>query len=591
MEKWVEIRRAADYCKMASDYGISPVIARIIRNRELTEPSEINAYLSPGENAFHDPTRLPGMDRVVLMLTQKISEGKRIRIIGDYDVDGICSTFILFKGLSFFGADVDYVIPHRIEDGYGINLKLVKNAYEDGIDTIITCDNGISAYEQTEYANSLGLTMLITDHHEVPFSFLENGKKEYRIPNAAAVVDPKLPDCDYPFSGICGAFVAYKTIVAKAMADKVEGSGEFTELKKELMEFAALATICDVCELKDENRSLVATGLRLMSDSRNLGLRSLISATGLKEGLITPYHCGFVIGPCLNASGRLDTSLRALSLLLEKNPETAFEKAEDLKALNDERKNMTLQETAKAFANVDSRKNIDNVLVVYLPDCHESLAGIIAGKVREKYSRPSFVITKTEEGLKGSGRSIEAYDMFEELNKVKEYLTKFGGHKMAAGISLEEDKLEAFSKALNECCTLKEDDFVETVRIDMELPLEYADIRLAREIGRLEPFGVGNERPLFASRHVTIISGIKLGKNKNVGKYKLMTDSGRLYEMIYFGNLDDFEAFVESIYDKETAQKLHSGDRVKVVIDAAYQIDINVYKGRESVSLQMKHYR
>lgn len=591
MEKWVEIRRSADFYKMASEHGISPIVARILRNRELKTPSEINAFLSPGENDFHDPTRLPGMDRVVLMLKEKIAANKKIRIIGDYDVDGICSTYILYKGLTYFGADVDFVIPHRVEDGYGINLKLVKNAYDDGIDTIITCDNGISASAQTDYANELGLTMLITDHHEVPFETDESGYKHYIIPNAAAVTDPKLPESEYPFSGICGAFVAFKVISEYAKESGLVEEQSFKELKLELTEFAALATICDVCELKDENRSLVAIGMKLISKSRNLGLRALISATGLGDGPISPYHCGFVIGPCLNASGRLDTSLRALSLLLEKDEAEALKKAQDLKDLNDERKLMTVKGTEKAFEIVDSMETPGRVLVVFLPDCHESLAGIIAGKVREKYNKPAFVITETEKGLKGSGRSIDAYDMFLELNKVSEYLTKFGGHKLAAGISLEKESLDAFRTAINEKCTLTDEDFVETVRIDMELPLAYADINLARELGRLEPFGVGNERPLFAARHVTVISGQRIGKNRNFAKYKVMNDDGRLYELMYFGNPDEVENFVKKIYDEDTAKMLHSGNRVNVVLDICYQADINSFRGRESVSLQMKHYR
>lgn len=591
MENWVEIRKSGDFKKMASDYGISPITARILRNRDLINPSEINAFLSPGVNVLHDPMMLNGMDRVVLVLKEKIEGNKKIRIIGDYDVDGICSTFILFKGLSYFKADTDYIIPHRVEDGYGINIKLIKDAYDAGVDTIITCDNGISALEQTEYAKSLGMTMIITDHHEVPFEPCENGEKKWSIPKADAIVDPKLPYCDYSFKGICGAYVAYQTIKAYGKNEGIVETPSFANLCEELLEFAALATVCDVCELRDENRSIVSLGLKLLCKSKNLGMRALINVTGMADRVLTPYHCGFVIGPCLNASGRLDTSLRALDLFLETDEEKANIKAGELKALNEERKDMTLKETEKAFKIVDSCEKPDKVLVIYLEECHESLAGIIAGRVREKYVRPTFVVTKTEKGLKGSGRSIESYDMFEALVEVKEYLSKFGGHKLAAGISLNEECLSDFRKALNEKTTLTDKDFIENLRIDMELPLEYATLPLLRELSKLEPFGVGNEKPLFAIRHVTIINGTRIGKNKNVGKYKIKNDSGRVFEIIYFGDLDAFESFVESIYDKETAKMLHSGNQVSVVIDMCYQLEINSYKGNDSVQIQMKHYR
>lgn len=574
MERWVEIRKSADFLKMASEYGISPIVARILRNRDLTDPREIRDYLSPGESALNDPMMLNGMDRVIFVLKEMISSGMKIRIIGDYDVDGICSTFILFKGLSFFGADADYVIPHRIEDGYGINIKLIKDAYDAKRQGIITCDNGIAAYEQTEYAHSLGLKMIITDHHEVPYDETESGRN-YIIPNADAVVDPKLPDSTYPFPGICGAYVAFQTIMALSLSMGKEKNPEFCSLKEELLEFAALATVCDVMELKGENRALVSTGSKLLSRSKNLGMRSLIRVTGVDGKTLTPYIMGFVIGPCLNASGRLDTSLRALDLFLETNPETAERKALELKELNEERKDMTVKETSKAFEIVDAMERPDKVLVIFLPECHESLAGIIAGRVREKYVRPTFVVTRTENGLKGSGRSIDAFDMFDALIGVKDFLTKFGGHKLAAGISLKEENLEGFRKALNDNCTLSDEDFYETIRIDMELPLEYADLTLARDLTKLEPFGVGNEKPLFAIRTVSVVSAFRIGKNKNVGKYKIKDRSGRVYEMICFGQPDEFESFVNSVD----------------TVDILYQIEVNSYRGNDSVQLQIKSYR
>lgn len=591
MERWVEIRKAGDFRKMSEEYGISPILARIIRNRDILDPEEIRNYLSPGSLKLHDPMMLNGMDRVILVLKDKLEQNKKIRIIGDYDVDGICATYVLFKGLSFFGATVDYAIPHRIEDGYGINIKLIQDAYDNGTDTIITCDNGIAAIDQTEYAKSLGMTMLITDHHEV--SFEDNGGvRKYRIPQADAIVDPKLPNSDYPFAGICGACVAYKTILALARLMDKENSSDFVLLKEELLEFVALATVCDVMELKDENRSLVYAGSRLMESSKNLGMRSLIHATELDGKSITPFHMGFVLGPCLNASGRLDTSLKALSLFLETDEEEASKKALSLKELNEERKNMTLAETQKAFEIVDAMEEPDKVLVVYLPECHESLAGIIAGRVREKYSHPTFVVTKTEKGLKGSGRSIDAYDMFESLNasNVKECLLKFGGHKLAAGISLSEDRLEDFRRTLNENSTLSTEDFYETVKIDMQLPFEYATLELARELSKLEPYGVGNDKPLFALQRVTVISGTRIGKNKNYGKYRVKDDTGRVYDLLSFNDPDEMERYVEGIYDAETAAKLHTREPVEVVLGITYQVDVNVFNGRESVSLLLKNY-
>jgi len=593
MEKWVEIRKSGDFAKMSREIGVSPVIARILRNRDLITPQEIKSYLSPELGSLNDPMMLDGMDRVIFVLKEKIEQGRSIRIIGDYDVDGICSTYILFKALSYMGASVDYVIPHRIEDGYGINIKLIDDAHDAKIDTIITCDNGIAAYDQTEHAHELSMTMIITDHHEVPFEEI-NGEKIFKIPRADALVDPKLPDSHYPFQGICGAFVALKTIEALADLINVSGDSSFIQLKEELLEFAVLATVCDVMELKAENRTLVKIGSQLLSHSKNLGMRSLIHVTGMEDRIITPYHMGFVIGPCLNASGRLDTSLRALRLFTENDENEALKMAEELKQLNEERKNMTLLETEKAFQIVDSMEKPDDVLVVYLPNCHESLAGIIAGRVREKYVHPTFVVTQTEKGLKGSGRSIDAYDMFEKLNapSVKSHLKKFGGHKLAAGISLEnEDELKLFKEALNSDSGLLENDFYEVVKIDMELPFDYADISLARELAKLEPFGVGNEKPLFAISSVTFISGTIIGKNKNVGKYKVKDKSGRVYEMIYFGDLKALEEFVESVYDKETAEKFHSGNMINVVLGITYQIEVNSYKGNESVQLQLKHYR
>jgi single-stranded-DNA-specific exonuclease len=590
MKKWVEIRKSGNFVELAKEYGVSPVVARILRNRDLLSKEEVNNFLSFNENILHDPFLLPGMDRVIFVLKEKIEAGKKIRIIGDYDVDGISATFILYKGLKYFGADCDYVIPHRIEDGYGINIKLIENAVSDGIDTIITCDNGIAASAQTDYANECGITMLITDHHEVPFEDV-GGERNYIIPKAEAVTDPKLPDSSYPFEGICGAMVAYKLILAYASKSDSIDAASFNELKEELLEFAGIATVCDVMELRDENRFIVKKALKSVARSKNMGLRSLLKVTGLEGKALSAFHFGFVIGPCLNASGRLDTSLKALSLFLCEDEEEALNRAEELKNLNEERKYMTMTEAEKAFEMVDSMETVPKVLVIYLPDCHESLAGIIAGRVREKYVRPTFVLTKTEKGLKGSGRSIEAYDMYEGLNKAKDLLTKFGGHKMAAGISLEESNLEEFKKRINETADLKEDDFVDSLRIDMELPFRFADLNLAKELEILEPFGVGNDKPIFAKTHVKFLTGKKMGKNNNVGKYRIMDDEGKVYDLIYFGDLQEFEDYVRREFGDETADNLH-GDRVlNIYMNICYYVSVNSFRGVESVQYIMQHYQ
>ena len=589
-EQWVEIRKSGNYTELGKALGVSPITARIMRNRELIDIKSMEDFLSPEGMPFHSPNLLYGINILIKYLSEKVTEGKKIRIIGDYDVDGICSTYILYKGLTYLGADCDYTIPHRIEDGYGINIRLIDNAYKAGVDTILTCDNGIAAREQTEYANSLGMTMLITDHHEVPFE--EDGNDRHFLwPNADAIVDPKLPQDEYPFKGICGAFVAYKVIVALGEAMGKTGETRYQTLMDEFTEFAALATVCDVMELTDENRSLVKKGLKLMRDSGNPGLKALIEVNGIQDRVLTPYHAGFIIGPCLNASGRLDTSMKAMELFTMEDPSGIAPLALELKTLNESRKQMTIEETGKAIEMVEAMKAFDKVIVLLLPDCHESLAGIIAGRVREKFLRPTFVLTRTENGLKGSGRSIDSYNMFEELQKAGDLLTKFGGHKLAAGISLDEENLEAFRKRLNDNCALDEKDFCDTVRIDMELPLGYADTNLAHELERLEPFGTGNETPTFARLGVTFLSGRIMGKNANVAKYKVSDGDGRVYELIYFGDFKALEDFVGEQYGEEKKNLFHSGLNVNVKLDICYRLSINTYMGRESAQLSLKCYR
>jgi len=592
MAKWMVAAKKADFNKIAENYQITPVLARIMRNRDLTEDDDIRKFLHGDLNDLHNPFLLKGMKEATEVLLDKIQCGAKIRIIGDYDVDGICATYILLCGLRGLGADVDRVIPHRMKDGYGLNDSLIEEAYNDGVNTIVTCDNGIAATSQIAMANSLGMTVVVTDHHEVPYEECD-GVRQYVLPPATAVIDPKQADCDYPFSGICGAVVALKLILA--LSDASGRSLTQTEtLRDTLLPFAALATVCDVMELRDENRIIVKYGLEMMSRTGNPGLKALLQATGIEEKEVTPYHAGFILGPCLNATGRLDTAVRALSLFETKKWQEAVSIAADLKNLNDSRKKMTEDGVKQAIAQVEESELCnDRVLVVYLPDCHESLAGIIAGKVREAFGKPAFVLTKGEEGIKGSGRSIEAYSMYEEMSGCKELFTRYGGHKMAAGLSMAgEENLFRFRQKINENCTLTEDDFEEVIHIDVPMPLAYADRDFIRELSLLEPFGVGNKKPLFAQKNVKLLSGRMIGKNKNVGKYTIADENGRSYEMIYFGDLEKWNGFLLDKYGNDNVSALYENRRpdTDMLFTLAYYPDLNYFGGRESVQIVMQHY-
>lgn len=570
MEKWMVAAKRADFKEIGERFGIDQVTARIIRNRDVIGEEAIEKYLHGSRKDFYSPWLLKDMEKAVAILQEKITNKNKIRIIGDYDIDGVMSTYILLVSLRGLGADADMVIPNRIMDGYGINEHLIEQAWEDKRDTIITCDNGIAAATQIQKAKDLGMTVIVTDHHEVPFEETENGRTEI-LPPADAVVNPKQKDCGYPFSGLCGAVVAMKVMEAlyEKMAPKVD-------LVDRMLPFAGIATIGDVMDLKDENRILVKEGLQRLHHTTNLGLQELIRVNGLEPENISPYHIGFVLGPCLNASGRLDTAKRALKLLLAETREEAAVLAGDLKNLNESRKEMTAQGVEKAIEQVESTSMMeDTVLVVFLPECHESLAGIIAGRLRERYHKPSFVLTRGEEGVKGSGRSIEAYSMYEKLCECKEYLTKFGGHPMAAGLSLEEENVETFRRKLNERSGLSQEDLVEKVSIDVPMPIHYIRKDLVRELSLLEPFGKGNEKPLFAQKNLWISQLRVFGKNRNVVKMRLTDENGYPMDGVYFG---DGDAFVEEARRKQ-----------KIAI--VYYPDINVYQGRESLQVIIRHYQ
>lgn len=573
--------KRADFDAISQKYHIDPVLARIIRNRDVVEDKDIDRFLNGTREHLYAPGLLKDMDRAVNILLEKIAQGKRIRIIGDYDIDGICSTYILFRGLSKCGAAVDTAIPHRIRDGYGLNENLIQEAYDAGTDTVLTCDNGIAAYEQTAFANSLGMTVIVTDHHEVPYEEKE-GVRQYRVPEARAVVDPKQEDCGYPFPEICGAVVAYKLVLA-LLAKKEEmdwREAMESELGLELLELAAFATIGDVMELRDENRIIVKSGMELMKHTRNIGLKALMLATGTDAAHIKPYTIGFVLGPCLNATGRLDTAANALELFKAQDMEVAAVLAGDLKAMNDSRKELTLKGVEEAIRQIeDGGLDKDRVLVVYLPEVHESLAGIIAGRIREKYCKPVFVLTRAEDGVKGSGRSIDAFHMYDEMTKCKELFTKYGGHKLAAGLSLPEENVDVFRRRLNENCTLTDADFEEKVMIDVPMPMAYASIGFVREIARLEPFGNGNPKPQFAQKNVRFVGGRVLGANRNVGKYTVADEGGKKYEMIYFGDIEAFDAYAAEKYGAAAVDNLyHRGIQTAAEpMDQAYAARTCIY--------------
>ena len=567
--KWMVYAKKADFKQIASEYGIDQVLARIIRNRDICSSKDIDMYLNGNLNDIHNPHSMKDADKFVDIITKKIEEHKPVRIIGDYDIDGICSIYILFCGLKAAGADVDYVVPHRINDGYGINEHLIDNAINEGIDTIVTCDNGIAAYNQVRYAKDNGITMIVTDHHDVPFE-IKDDKKVYIVPPADAVINPKQADCDYPFKLLCGAGVAYKLI--SLLYDRL---GLDKKELEDYIEFMAIATVGDIVDLIDENRIVVKYGLKHIAHTKNTGLRALIEECQLDINNISSYHIGFVIGPCLNASGRLDTARQAIELMLCKDNEKAHNMAKELIALNNERKSMTEQETQKAIELVENTGLLkDRVLVIYLKDCHESIAGIIAGRIKERYYRPTFVITNAEDGAKGSGRSIEGYNMYEEINKCKNVLTKYGGHPMAAGLSLAISDIDIFRKMLNDNAILTDEDLIPKMWIDVPMPVSYANIRLVNQLKLLEPFGKGNEKPVFADRNLYVKTASVIGKNKNVLRCQLETEDGTYVPAVQFGinNIDDI---------------LRAGMRISII----YYPDINTFNGIMSLQIIIKEWK
>ena len=577
MEKWFVSAKRADFQEIGRKFGIDAVTARLIRNRDVVGDEAVREYLYGSRKDLYAPQLMKDCRKTAEILKEKIAEKKKIRVIGDYDIDGVNATCILYKGLIRCGAEADVEIPDRMKDGYGLNKNLIQYAYEEGIDTILTCDNGIAAVDEIAEAKRLGMTVLITDHHEL----------QERIPAADAIVNPKQPECTYPYKSLCGAAVAYKLMICL-----YELCGIPVEETDAFIEFAAIATVGDVRDLTGENRILVKEGLKMINQTSNRGLKALIRANGLEDAQISSYHIGFVLGPCINASGRLDTAKRALELLLAEDDAVAEDLAHTLKELNDERKDMTQQGVAQAIELIEEGVlKEDKVLVVYLPDCHESLAGIIAGRIRERYHKPVFVLTDAADSLKGSGRSIETYNMFAEMSKCAELFTKFGGHPMAAGLSLPRENMEAFHKKINENSVLTEDDFIPKVTIDVPMPISYITERLVEELGLLEPFGKGNTKPLFAEKSLNILSARILGKNRNVIKLQVLGAAGTVMEAMYFGDVERFQEYLREKFGHTETEKLFQGRENAVTLSLAYYPGINEFRGNRTLQIVIQSYQ
>lgn len=586
MEQWIETRKGADFAGIGKQFHIDPVVARVIRNRDLVTKEEIEEYLYGDLRALHSPHEMKDVDQAVELIFAKIAEGRKIRIIGDYDIDGINATYILFKALQGLGAKVDYAIPNRITDGYGINIHLIEQAMSEDVDTILTCDNGIAALEEIAFAKQHGMTVIVTDHHDIPYEESEEGRI-FKTSLADAIINPKQPDCKYPYKELCGAAVAFWLVRAL-----YERGNRLPEEAFEFLENAAFATVGDVMNLTGENRILVKEGLKALQNTKNLGMRALILQNELEMQQLNTYHIGFVLGPCMNASGRLDTAEYALKLLLSDNETEAASLAKHLIELNNSRKALTAEQLELAFEKIETEgMEEDRVLVVYLPECHESLAGIIAGRIRERYYRPVFVLTKGEEGVKGSGRSIEEYSMYGEMNRVSALFARFGGHPMAAGLSLKDGKVEEFRRRINESCTLTPEDLTEKVRIDVAMPIGYVNTELIEQLHILEPFGKGNAKPVFADRNLHIRSARVLGKNRNVLKMELASAGCYSRRAVYFGDADGFLDYLKEKFGAVEVDAMLREKGNSITISIVYDLAIDDYNGAYEPQVVIRRYR
>lgn len=586
MEKWIEIRKGGNFMEMAKKYGIDPLIARIIRNRDIIDEKEITEYLYGGKEALHNPHLLKDVDKAAEIIAEGIAEKKTMRIIGDYDIDGVNATYILLDGIRRCGGNVDAAIPDRMKDGYGINEHLIEQALSDGKELLITCDNGIAAINEINFAKEKGMTVVVTDHHEIPYRNTEQGK-EFLRSNADAIVNPKQADCPYPCKGICGAVVAWKLV--QVLYERMDIPVEEADI---FIENAGFATVGDVMDLTGENRILVKLGLKALEHTKNPGMKALIAKNKLSDKPLSAYHIGFVLGPCINASGRLDTAKRSLELLLERDEVKASALAGELVEFNESRKYMTQQETQKALEQIEKEgREKDKVLVVYLPECHESLAGIIAGRIREAYQRPVFVLTRGEEGVKGSGRSIEAYSMFDKMTEVAELFTKYGGHPMAAGLSMREEDIDKLREQLNQKAELSEEDMAEVVRLDAVLPMSYFTVDTIRQLSVLEPCGKSNTKPVFADRNIKITRAGIVGVNRNVLKLHLLDSKGNPVAGVYFGEVEKFLTFLSEKFGSEEVDAAMHGKENSIQFAAVYEPAVDTYSGRESVQAIIRRFR
>ncbi|SFA78631.1 single-stranded-DNA-specific exonuclease [Acetitomaculum ruminis DSM 5522] len=584
LKKWFITNKYADFYANGKKFNIDPVVARVIRNRDVYD-DEIEEYLSMNISFLNNPRDLKDLDKATDIILGKIDEGKKIRVIGDYDIDGVCSTYILQDGIKQVGGIVDYDIPDRVKDGYGINESLIQKAFDEGIDTIITCDNGIAAREQIKYGKELGMTIVVTDHHDVPYEEIA-GEKIEKIPEADAVVDAKQLDCPYPFKELCGASIALKFVTIL-----LEKKGIKDWQKYDYLEMAAIATIGDVVELKKENRLIAKLGMDKIKSTINIGLKALIEVTGLSKENISSYHIGFVIGPCLNAGGRLYTAKLALKLFMCHDYEEALKIALELKNLNDRRKEMTEKGVMQAVSIIEEHKYYnDKVIIAYLPDCHESIIGIVAGRIREKYYRPTFILSKGEDAVKGSGRSIESFHMFDEMIKCQDIFEKFGGHAMAAGLSIKEENIEEFRRQMNDNCQLGEADFVEKLQIDVPMPLDYITEKLINDLSVIEPFGKGNTKPVFARKDISVLNLRIMGKNRNVIKMQVREDK-YIFDAIYFGNVEKMMTYLKDKFGQyEIEENLMKRRSDKVKLSMAYYPSVNEYMGRKSLQIIVSDY-
>ena len=586
MKKWFVKVRKTNHKNIAKEFGISEIVSKLLVNRDIIDNEYIKSFINPTYDNLHNPRDMKDLEKAVGIMKNKIITGEKIMIVGDYDVDGVISIFILFTALKRCGADVIYEIPDRIEDGYGINKSIIDKAKDKNIDTIITCDNGIAAIDTIKYGKELGMTVIVTDHHDIPFIEKKDGIREFISSEADAIINPKQIECKYKFKSLCGAGVAFKFIQVL-----YEEMGIDKEEAYKLIEYVAIATVCDVVDLIDENRIFVKNGLKQIKDSTNIGLNELRKVTGIEDKEISSYHLGFIIGPCINASGRLDNASKGVNLLLADNKTEANNLAVELHELNIQRKEMTQEGIESAIKFIESNKmGKDKVLVVYNPETHESIAGIVAGRIREAYNVPTIVLTRAKEGIKGSGRSIEGYNMYEELNKCKELLGRFGGHPMAAGLSLDEKNIAQLRKRLNEQTTLTDEDIVPKIFLDMQLPLENINFNLIKDISTLEPFGKANPKPMFGEKGATIIKGSILGKNRNVLKLRIMMRNGLFVDGIYFGDIEEFERIIKDKYGDEDLEKLYTGN-CKLNLDMAFYPSVNEFNGKVSIQVVIENFR